>query len=1550
VVPEPSYPALCSKVVGSYGEPAGVLYALQTASSFNTNALDTTRIQSAITNCVPPVGQPAVAVELALNPGSTSCGSAACNAFLSGTLTLSRGVTLLIDPDVTLYAAQNTGGTVIEVQANSGSSETAYTGGSMGYWGIMGYGTIDGQGSLWGFSGSASKMISLSSANYFTLYQTTLQNPGKEHLIGSGGNLLVYDAKISTPANTSNTDGVDPSGTGSVTTNNITIVNSFFSQGDDHIAFNLSGGHVSGVTIAYNHLYAGHGISIGSYTTQGMENTLVTQNAIDNNGGFGSESKNSLRIKSDSSRGGEVKDILYDSICIQNGGHVLVFDPYYSSSTGTDYPNFHDITLQNINVLNKDPSGGPSTLEGYNTGGVLNPLYNVTLNNAVFNYTQPQFMSEFYANSNAGSEYGINYASFNLGPEQVSFNSTVWDPMNGVDGITVTDNTNSQTPGTPYNCTGAYTYLAGELFAAGSTGAPLASPLQVSAGSQVTLRAIVQPIVKSEYNPNDNPNYFVAPTTNGTLTFYDNDVAIGTAAVNGSRITNYVVSSVSAGTHVYTAQYSGDTNYVYVAGTSACSNTASIVCGAAPAFPSVTVTNGTPTTTTVGASPTSLTYGSSVQYTATVAPQSGSGTPTGTVVFTDGTVSSPAAQLSAGIATWTNPLPIAGSHTVTATYSGDSTYAGSAVTDSSLITVAPATVTATVTAASKPYDTTTTEPLANISCNPNVLAADQSNVSCAGTAAAFASANAGGGITVTVTGISLSGTAASNYTLSSTSATTTASIMPVAPTVTVTCPAATYSGSPQGCTAKAMGVGTDGDISAQGSFTWSPAQSETSAGTYPITATFVITSTNYTSGAQGSGSLAIAKATPTVTVSCPASPTYNGSSYSCSATATGVGTDGNITSQGSFTWSPAQSETSAGSYAITATFTSTNPNYNNSGSGSASLSIAKATVTASVTAANKPYDSTKTATVTACTLSGVLGSDNVTCSGTGTFASANAGNGITVTATVTLGGTAAGNYALASNSVTTQANITPVAPTVTVTCPAATYSGSPQGCTAKAMGVGTDGDISAQGTFTWSPAQSETSAGTYPITVTFAITSNNYTGGAQGSGSLVIAKATPTVTVTCPASLTYNGSSYSCSATATGVGTEGNISAQGSFTWSPAQSETSAGTYPITATFAITSNNYTSGAHGSGSLTIAPAAATVTVICPAVTYDGNAHGCTAAAATAAGAALSGSFTWSPAQSESAAGSYAISVTFASSDGNYSGSGSATLNIAAAVPAISSLSPAEQTANAAAFTLTVNGTGFAPGAVVNWNGSARTTTFVSATQLTAAISSSDLGTVGTAKITVTSPAAGGGASSASFTFAIDTAAGTSGAATVSATTQTVTVAPGGSAASLPVSFAGAGTSAQITANCVNLPAGVTCGAYSGGNVPITASASAVPGSYEITVIFTIAQPQTASLAHSQMVVAAAGRNAPHNFQGEPGEAPEQANRGARGILWSGLLGLPMGLLWIGGGRRKALRRVLLALVGLILLAAMFGCGGSSSSPAASTTITSQSSLAVTLTVQ
>jgi len=74
-----------------------------------------------------------------------------------------------------------------------------------------------------------------------------------------------------------------------------------------------------------------------------------------------------------------------------------------------------------------------------------------------------------------------------------------------------------------------------------------------------------------------------------------------------------------------------------------------------------------------------------------------------------------------------------------------------------------------------------------------------------------------------------------------------------------------------------------------------------------------------------------------------------------------------------------------------------------------------------------------------------------------------------------------------------------------------------------------------------------------------------------------------------------------------------------------------------------------------------------------------------------------------------------------------------------------LVPASTLPGGKGFTLTVNGTGFVSGAVVNWNRSGRSTTFVSQSQLTAQISAADVAKPQSAAVSVINPAPGGGRS-------------------------------------------------------------------------------------------------------------------------------------------------------------------------------------------------------------
>ena len=76
------------------------------------------------------------------------------------------------------------------------------------------------------------------------------------------------------------------------------------------------------------------------------------------------------------------------------------------------------------------------------------------------------------------------------------------------------------------------------------------------------------------------------------------------------------------------------------------------------------------------------------------------------------------------------------------------------------------------------------------------------------------------------------------------------------------------------------------------------------------------------------------------------------------------------------------------------------------------------------------------------------------------------------------------------------------------------------------------------------------------------------------------------------------------------------------------------------------------------------------------------------------------------------------------------------------PSLTVLEPASVVAGSPGFTLRARGSGFRPTSTIQIGGTPRTTTFVSATELSAAITASEIGSTGTLTLTVLTPAIGG----------------------------------------------------------------------------------------------------------------------------------------------------------------------------------------------------------------
>jgi Bacterial Ig-like domain (group 3)/FG-GAP-like repeat len=129
----------------------------------------------------------------------------------------------------------------------------------------------------------------------------------------------------------------------------------------------------------------------------------------------------------------------------------------------------------------------------------------------------------------------------------------------------------------------------------------------------------------------------------------------------------------------------------------------------------------TATTTTLTSSANSIVAGGSITFTATITGASGStGTPTGSVNFLDGTTSLHSVTLTSGAATYTTTALAAGSHSITAVYSGDSTFSTSTSSSLTITVTAPpppaafaitlASATGTVARGSNITDTVTITP------------------------------------------------------------------------------------------------------------------------------------------------------------------------------------------------------------------------------------------------------------------------------------------------------------------------------------------------------------------------------------------------------------------------------------------------------------------------------------------------------------------------------------------------------------------------------------------------------------------------------------------------------------------------------------------------------------------------------------------------------------------------------------------------------------------------------------------------------------------------
>lgn len=501
---EPAMPAtVCASLPASLARNAAGLLDARLDDAAASSQPDAARIQAALDAC--PAGQ---AVKLV-------AGSQGQNAFLSGPLSLPGKVSLWIEGGVTVFASRRPADYQIagknacgEASASDNGCLALITTTPDGN-GLYGDGVIDGRGGAvltsgayagrlsWWDVGALTKtggramssqnnprLVQVNNGSGFTFYRLSLQNAPKFHLVSSGvDGVTVWGAKLLspsleysvagyrcpagstpvvsgapnldrpstcfTPETVKNTDGIDPG-----QSKNVLIAYSHISVGDDGIAVKSHGGKtgpVGNLRIWHNRMYFTHGMSIGSETDSGVDGVSIRDLAID---GYDMGATSGLRIKSDDSRGGEVKNVVADGVCVRRVQQPIAIDSYYGDAADAKnglLPDLHDITVRNFRYLDTAGSryNGKQALlllRGYQSAGISKPLYKLRFDNVVFDSLPGWAVTKI-------SQAVPSSAAVSMGPGPVSFASVLMAAA-GSNQFSVTDQ--RATSPAAYDCDAAF--------------------------------------------------------------------------------------------------------------------------------------------------------------------------------------------------------------------------------------------------------------------------------------------------------------------------------------------------------------------------------------------------------------------------------------------------------------------------------------------------------------------------------------------------------------------------------------------------------------------------------------------------------------------------------------------------------------------------------------------------------------------------------------------------------------------------------------------------------------------------------------------------------------------------------------------------------------------------------------------------------------------------------------------------------------------------------------------------------------------------------------
>jgi polygalacturonase len=312
-------------------------------------------------------------------------------AFLSGPIVLKSNIDLDIEKGTTLQGSSNHDDYPKKTEFRNPGLQSLVSATDASNISITGSGVIDGAGESWwkearakgdhGIMGQSilrPRLIVFDHCHKILMEGVTVQNsPFWQIVAYYSDDVTIRNIRVLADPSSPNTDAIDP-----FSSSNIRIEHVYADVGDDDVAIKSGQANSPGpdapskdITISDCTFMHGHGMSIGSEVSGGVQNVQVTRVHFKG-------TANGVRIKSNRDRGGDIGNFDFRDLTMEDVGTPVLITEYYPRIPDQDSvqpvtrltPHFHDISITNLSAIGAQTAG-------FIVGLPESPITSITLTN-----------------------------------------------------------------------------------------------------------------------------------------------------------------------------------------------------------------------------------------------------------------------------------------------------------------------------------------------------------------------------------------------------------------------------------------------------------------------------------------------------------------------------------------------------------------------------------------------------------------------------------------------------------------------------------------------------------------------------------------------------------------------------------------------------------------------------------------------------------------------------------------------------------------------------------------------------------------------------------------------------------------------------------------------------------------------------------------------------------------------------------------------------------------------------------------------------------------